>query len=151
MVELSLPEDLQKYLQDVGQFQYDLAQVEYGELRLKSLTKLEADEVKVSLYYTPLAQADPHAEEAGWYVMPAVVLTEPCAEYPDVQFLWLPTENLYGISDIEHQTLQVFPNTVWSDIISDPIRYLNAPWDLKTQLLTYFDPSSLYEFQPFDD
>ena len=151
MAELNLPADLEDFLRAGKQLQYDITQVEYGELRLKSLAELEPSQVEVDLYYTPLAQTDPHAGEPGWYLMPSVVLTEPCEEYPDVQLLWLSSENLYGINDTEHRTLQVFPYTKGADIVTDPARYLNAPWDMKTQLLVYFDPSSRYDFMPLDE
>lgn len=151
MAELNLPADLQSYLQADKQLEYDPTQVEYGQLRLKSLAELQPRQVEVDLYYTPLAQTDPHVGEPGWYLLPAVVLTQPCDEYPDVQLVWLPSENLFGITDTEHRTLQVFPNTKWSNIVSDPIQYLNAAWNVNTQLLVYFDPSSRYEFKPFED
>ncbi len=151
MAELSLPAELENYLRDGKQFDYASSRVEFGELRLKSFAELASGEIEVSLYGTPLEQADPHTGEPGWYVVPAVVLTEPCAEYPDAQMLWLPSENLYGMYDLEHQILQAFPNAVWSDIAGDPVRYLNASWDLETQLLTYLDPSSRYPFKSYDE
>jgi hypothetical protein len=140
-----LPDDAADFLRAGRQFTYDHATTEPGEVKLKSLDELTLEEVWIG---TDL-QGDPHADEDGYYAIPAVSLTGECESYdPEFILLWLPQERLFGTWDCDHWVLSVFRGTSWSDIVAKPAAYLNAQWDCADELGTPFVPWPNYRFKP---
>jgi hypothetical protein len=140
----NLPTETVEFLKSGKQLSYGSKAVEWGEVKLKSLDKLELKEVTVGTE----TDEDPHAYEEGYYSVPAVSLTGECQSY-DAEFvlLWLPNEQLFGAWDCDHWVLTVFQSTSWADIVEDPASFLNAQWDLNTTVGSRFEPWTKYEFK----
>jgi hypothetical protein len=137
MNTFNLPDETTDFLRGGRQFEYDHRSIEPGEVKLKSLDELAMGEVWIG---TDL-QGDPHAEEDGYYAIPAVSLTGACKSYdPEFILLWLPRERLFGTWDCDHWILRVFRGATWSDIVASPADYLNAQWELSGELGTQFVP-----------
>lgn len=144
MNDFNLPDDTAEFLRAGRRLEYDTTRIEAGEVRLKRLEELTTGEVWIG---TDLA-GDPHADENGYYAIPAVSLTGECKSYdPEFILLWLPRERLFGTWDCDHWILKVFRGASWSDIVANPTGYLNAQWDNTDKLGTAFVPWSDYEFK----
>jgi hypothetical protein len=48
----------------------------------------------------------------------------------------MPDEQLYGSWDADHSRLLVFPQTKWTDIVQNPIPYLNSQWEVHSDVAT---------------
>jgi len=73
----------------------------------------------------PWLEDDPHQEE-GYYSVPAVNLVAACDGYdPDGILIWLPDEGLFGTWQSDFLSISFFPGVSWSDIVVDPIRFIN--------------------------
>ncbi|WP_415901028.1 hypothetical protein [Neptuniibacter sp. QD48_11] len=115
---MEIEKDLKDFLRQGLQLEYDHTKAEAGFIGLHSLEELSEGVVWVC----------PEANE-GYYEVPAVSLSSTCEAYdPEFLLLWLPKEKLYGAWDCDHWSLTVFPGAVWTDIIADPVKYLNAQW-----------------------
>jgi hypothetical protein len=149
MIQLNLPKDLQAFLQEGRQLEYDAAHSEPGRVVLKSLAELEIGAIWINSDESPLMNDDPNAGEDGYYEVPAVSLTAACEGYdPDFILLWLPHERLLGTWDCDQWDLRVFPGTTWWNIVQDPTPYLNAQWsDYQCRVSQYFKPYPTYEFR----
>ena len=113
-----------------GQLRYDASQCAAGKVVLHELSQLEYGTCGVSSYDTDVADEDPNKGEDGWYRVPMVSLVADCENYaPDYLLVWLPDEQLFGTYDVEHRHLRVFPGAAWSDLRSDPVKYINSQWD----------------------
>lgn len=144
MNDFNLPDDATEFLRAGRQFKYDHSRIEAGEVKLKRLADLTMGEVWIG---TDL-EGDPHADEDGYYAIPAVSLTGECENYdPDFILLWLPREQLFGTWDCDHWVLKVFRGATWSDIVANPAAYLNAQWDCMDKLGTSLLPWHDYEFK----
>jgi hypothetical protein len=150
MDELNLSGGIVLFLTTGQKLQYDHSKCEPGKVVLKSFTELKLGKVLINSSESPLYEEDPHADEKGYYEVPAVSLTKECASYdPEYILLWLPNEELFGSWDSDHWDLYVFPETGWSDIADDPIPYINAQWmDYNREVSEYFQPFPDYEFKP---
>jgi hypothetical protein len=105
MNAFNLPDDTAEFLGGGRQFDYDHASIEPGDVKLKRLDELTMGEVWIG---TDLS-GDPHADEEGYYAVPAVSLTGGCKSYdPEFILLWLPRERLFGTSGCDHWVLKVF-------------------------------------------
>ncbi len=146
MAELNLPVDLREFLQAQRQLQYNPEECEAGKVGLNILLELQLVNLLVNTYATPLEQEDPHDGEMG-YLVPAISLTNSCEGYsPEFLLLWLPTENLFGNFDIEHGHLLVFPQASWTDIVENPVAYLNSQWEPENRVSAHFRPWPKYTF-----
>lgn len=144
MSTFNLPDDAVGFFQAGRQLEYDANRVEAGEVKLKRLNELSLGEVWIG---TDM-DGDPHAEEEGYYAIPAVSLTGECKSYdPDFILLWLPQEKLFGSWDCDHWVLKVFHGASWSDIVANAGAYINAQWDWQDTLGSQFVPWSQYEFK----
>jgi len=113
-------------------------------VKLKRFDELTIGEVWIG---TDLP-GDSHADEDGYYAIPAVSLTGECKSYdPEFILLWLPREQLFGSWDCDHWVLKVFRGAAWSDIVASPAAYLNAQWDCSEELGTQFVPWPNYAFK----
>jgi hypothetical protein len=129
MEDLNLPDDLQVFLREGKQPEYDLSKCRGGRVTLLPLDKL-----KCELFPTePGSKRDPHTGKTGSYLVRGVNLVDTCENYePAGLLMWLPLEKRYGTWDQTHATLYIFgPKVGWSGIIADFPRYFNAQWDPK--------------------
>ena len=146
MVEIGLPADCQEFLQGKKELRYATEECEAGKVGLHQLLDLRIAHLLVNTYATPLEETDPHQGASG-YLVPAISLTASCEDYtPDFLLLWMPSENLYGNFDVEHGHLNVFPETVWTDIAGNPVAYLNSQWEPEDSLSVPFRPWPKYKF-----
>jgi hypothetical protein len=130
MSKMNLPEDLVTFLHANRQLEYDSDQCEAGRITLLSLNQLSLGEVYVDSEESPLAKTDPHVGERGYYAVTAVNLIADCEEYdPEGILIWLPDLELFGTWDCDHWDVRVFPGATWTDIVNDPVKYINAQWE----------------------
>lgn len=145
---VAVPDDLRNFLLNRHELQYDASKCEPGRIRLLSDTELAVGEVWVCV---ESGDDDPHVGENGYYTVPAVNLVA-ASNLPDSSYilLWLPDEKLYGTWDGEHYHLFAFPGVAWTDIVADPVRYIdtlwNGPWS--EEHAEPFVPYPKYPFRP---
>lgn len=149
MSDLNLPVDLQQFLAAKKQLEYDPSSIEPGRVSLKSLSALKCEVVWVDADESPLGEDDPHADDEGYYEVPAVSLLSECEAYdPDFILLWLPNERMFGAWDCDHYDLYVFPGKTWTEIVAEPGACLNAQWgDAERVVSQYFKPYPRYGFR----
>jgi hypothetical protein len=138
---LNPPTELIDFIKSGKQLEYNPSECEVGEVKLTKFDSLKLGEVWVDSEQSPLYEKDPNKDEKGYYAVPAVSLTSECDDF-DAEFilLWLPNEELYGTWDSDHWDLKFFPNYQWSDIIQNPVPYLNAQWEFESEIAEYFVP-----------
>ena len=140
----NLPNEVVEFLRSGRQLEYDFKSIEAGQVKLKRFEQLLQREIWIGTNIS----GDPHANERGYYAIPAVSLTGECASYnPEFILLWLPQEELFGTWDCDHWALKVFHGTSWKDIVADPVAYINAQWDFADQLGSQFVPWPQYTFK----
>ena len=143
---LSLPGDLFDFVYSGRQLKYPVKESIPGRLALRGLDELSLGSVWVDSEKAPI-DGDPNEGKIGYYTVPAFSLTKKCTGYePEFLLLWLPTENLYGTWDCDHGHLVVFPDATWSDIVRDPIPFINAQWDANENGAYYFVPWPEYPY-----
>jgi hypothetical protein len=135
---MRLPADLVEFLAAGGSLEYDEADAEPGMLVFRRLDELSLGEVYVESTETahdeshdePGAGEDPHIDDYGYYVIPAVDLVASCTvDYPPEGLLaWLTDRSCYATWDSGHLDLQLFPGVTWTEIAASPLRYVNAQW-----------------------
>jgi hypothetical protein len=144
MNSFNLPSEAVEFLKAGKQLNYDFKSIEAGEVKLKRFDQLELKEVWIG---TDI-DGDPHANEDGYYSIPAVSLTGECKNYsPEFILLWLPEEKIFGGWDCDHWVLTVFPAATWTDIVASPAHYLNAQWDYSSKVGTHLKPWPKYQFK----
>ena len=125
-----IPHDLADFLHAGKQLEYNAALCEAGKVVLKSLDELFVSDVYVDSEESPLHDSDPSADVKGYYAVPAVSLVAECEGYdPEGILIWLPDYSLYGTWDSDHWDVLVFPNVTWSDVVDNPVAFLNAQWE----------------------
>ena len=133
--------------------EYDALQCKAGRVTLVPLEKL-----RVRKYLTrptadghvPCLEDDPHQEE-GYYSVPAVNLVGHCCDdyQPDGILIWLPEEGLFGTWQTDHLAIWVFPRVSWSDIVADPLRFINRAMGIgEHELLQELKPWPKHPFGP---
>jgi hypothetical protein len=143
-ISFSLPSDAVAFLRAGRQLEYDFAAAVPGEVKLRVFDELELGEAWIST----IIKSDPHFEEFGYYAVPAISLTEDCEE-DDSEYilLWLPHERLFGTWDSDRWLLTVFEHSTWTDIVENPITYINAQWYPDSQTSKHFIPWPKYAFK----
>jgi hypothetical protein len=149
---LRLSEDLRDFLAADRQLQYDASNCEAGRVTLLPLEKL-----RVGKYLTrPTANGqvawlgdDPHQEE-GYYSVPAVNLVADCdGYYPEGILIWLPEEGLFGTWQSDFLSISVFPGMSWSDIVADPVRFINRAMGIgEHEMMEELKPWPKHPFGP---
>ena len=148
MDEVIFPKDLVDFLKQGNQLTYNPAKCEAGQIALLAFDKLVLGEVYIDSEESPLAKNDPHVGEKGYYAVPAINLVADCDGYdPEGILIWLPEQKVFGTWDIDHWDVLIFPNATWSDIASDPIKFINAQWWPKGVDCQYFAPFPKYPFK----
>ena len=147
---LNLPEDLVAFLNSGRKLEYDASRCECGRIGLLPLSSLEPGRVWVTPEFTALEESDPHKGEEGYYEVPAVNLVGECPAYdPEFILLWLPEDRLFGGWDSDHGILIVFPDATWTDVVRDPLQYIQSQWDEDyCHVGRLFVPWPKYEFKP---
>jgi hypothetical protein len=149
MQKAGLPEDLLEFLENESQLDYDPDDCECGQVTLFAHNKLSPSVVFVDSDDAPFANLDPHAEEEGCYVVPAINLVAECEGYdPDGILIWLPDQRVFGTWDSEFWNVLIFPNATWNEISASPVKYLNALWEPEAVHCEYLRPFPSYPFQP---
>ena len=75
---------------------------------------------------------DPNRKREGVYRIPAFSLLAKCEVYaPEHLLTFLPFEERFAAFDCDHAIVTVFTSATWADIVSNPLLYLNAPWERK--------------------
>ncbi|MFL0811442.1 MAG: hypothetical protein K6L76_13570 [Agarilytica sp.] len=127
---MEIPADLNDFLNSGGKLEYDPGKCECGRIELLKTEDLENCTLSVELAEEFYASPEQHQMGPwGTYNIEAINLVKSCEHYdPEYILLYLPKEKLYGSFDSDHLNLIVFPNTIWSKIISNPLGYINAQW-----------------------
>lgn len=147
MQELQLPDDLHQFLEHGKSLAFDPKDCETGAITFHSLSDLSLSEFHLQTYATPIEKDDPNVGESGVYVVPAVSLLSDCQKYgADFLLVWLPEEKKFGSGDEEHGHLIVFANATWSDIMANPVSYLEAQWNEGGEFGEYLRPWDKYPF-----
>jgi hypothetical protein len=149
MKKADVPEDLLEFLGSGSQLEYDPDECECGQVTLFARKQLSPSVVFVDSDDAPFANQDPHAEEEGCYVIPAINLVAECEGYdPDGILIWLPDQKVFGTWDSEFRNVFIFPNATWNKISASPVKYLNALWEPEAVRYEYLRPFPEYPFQP---
>jgi hypothetical protein len=160
--DMNLPNELVDFLKAGKQLKYDYSKCEVGKITLYSLNEIKIGEVYIELgeygsaYYkeTSFYKDDPNKGKQGYYIIPAVSITSDRNEYEvDTILLWFPLEGKFGTWDGDHYELYIFPNATWDDIVKNPAPYINAQWEVDSEVSEYFKPYPKYQFkhgEPFD-
>jgi hypothetical protein len=128
---LTLPEDLRRFLGARRQLDYDASACEAGLVTLQALADLKWRYFPFDPQGTELETKDPRRGQGGCYLIKAFSLVKACSpDYePDGLLLWIPEEERYGVWDPDHAFLGVFgPEVTWDVITKAPARYINAQW-----------------------
>lgn len=152
MNDIKIPQELENFLKDKKELEYDFLSSEPWKIALKAYEELKIEEIWVDSEWSPIYNEDPNKDKRWYYSIPAISLVGSCEYYePDFILLWLPSEKLFWTWDCDHWDLRVFLNTSWSDIVKNPLPYINSQWDYNTKVATYFKPFSynFIEWNPF--
>jgi hypothetical protein len=149
MRKAELPEELLEFLRSGSQLDYDPENCECGQVTLFAHDELSPSVVFIDSNDAPFADQDPHAEEEGCYVVPAINLFEECDGYDsDGILIWLPDQKVFGTWDSEYWDVLIFPSATWNEISASPVKYLNAQWEPEAVRCEYLRPFPDYPFQP---
>lgn len=133
---MNIEESLIGFLKLGKKLKYDYRKAEPGFVGL-----CDVDELKEDVIYL-----EGPTKGESYYKIPAINLTNENDYYePDFILLWLPNEKIYGTWDCDHWDLYVFENTVWMDIVKNPLPYINCQWDAKQTVGSIFDPEGKYD------
>jgi hypothetical protein len=142
-----LPHDLQEFLGKKKKLEYDVEECVAGKIALKRLDKLCIEPIYVDSENSPLEELDPNAGKRGYYAIPAVSLLSKCQGFdPEGILVWLPDQLSYGTWDNDHWDVLVFPDVTWTDIVRDPVPFINAQWKHGVPL-EYLAPWDRYQFK----
>jgi hypothetical protein len=150
MASLYLPDDLRDFLAPGRRLEYDPARCQPGVVTLVALDQLAVRAVGARIPLSAeLADDDPHMGERGYYLVPAVSLVAACQHYrPAGVLLWLPDAEVFATWDDDHRTLWAFPGVGWSQIVADPVPYLNGCWEPERAGAEQLRLWESYEWQP---
>ena len=124
---------------------------EVGPIRLKPASHLRIEWFPVYTDETPaLREKDPHKHDEGCYQLRLVNLVGEAQQYgPNGILAWFCDYQAFGTLNWENRVAMVFPNTTWSDIVADPAKYLDAPWNWHedSDVIEYLKPWMHCEFK----
>lgn len=147
---MRIPRDLEDFLKDGKELEYDRYRCEAGRVELTRFENLKLENLRISTKRISRIseQEDPNKNKNGSYIVPAVSLVSKCEHYDsDFVLLWLPQEQLFGSLSGEYvNELLIFPDADWSDIAKDPVTYINAQWKGDYNISKDFNPWQKYPF-----
>ena len=128
--ELNLPDDLEKFLKQGKQLDYDINYCQPGKIKLFSFNELGLGEIYIDSEDSLISdQGDPNQGMQGFYQVPIVDLVAEAEFYsPEGLLFWQPGLGVYGSHDCDHADAVIFPGAGWTDIVNDPARFINAQW-----------------------
>jgi hypothetical protein len=150
MEELGLPQELVDFFKAGRQLDFDPTGTEIGPIRLKPFDHLRIDWFPVNTDDTPEHENDPHRFDEGAYQLRIVDLVgEDEVHGPDGLLAWFCDYHAFGCCNHQNGVAMIFPNTTWSDIVADPAKHLDAPWNWieDCQLIEYLKPWEHCEFK----
>ena len=145
-----LPSDLLSFLKSRSQLEYDPSGLELGRVTLRDLEELELDEFRVVSSVNDAWQIeDPHRNDSGAYMIPAIDLVRKCRNYaPRGALVFIPELGLFGQHDDDHKAMTVFPRASWSQIEAEPYLFLNGQWEPETPSFNpKLNPIGRFEFR----
>lgn len=149
-----LPADAVEFLSAQRALLYDREECECGRVRLHRVEDLHLGFVWVDPTNTTFyPKKDPFAGRKGHFRVPAVNLIATCEHFePEYILCWLPDVRQFANADFEHGVVTIFPGATWSDIVANPVAFLNAQWEGGHKHLR---PAGVYPFTegvmpPFD-
>jgi hypothetical protein len=120
IMSIEIEEDLEIFLKEGRQLEYDESIFEAGKVGLVKYEDLKESYINAV------------GPEYGknYYSIPAVNLTSAAEGHnPEYILMWLPNEKKYGAWDDSHWLIYIFEDAKWSDIVADPLSYINAAFD----------------------
>ena len=146
-----IPKDLRDFYESGRRLEYDPKKCAVGKVELYDLQSIKLVDFEVnSQHWAPWAAEDPHADEVGYYIVPALDLISKCEHYsPGGVLIYIPQLGVYGSFDDDHRTITYFPKIKFWSIVGDPVKYLSAQWRPKqSDFNPILNPVGLFPFQP---
>jgi len=120
MMSFEIEQNLEVFLKEGTQLEYNESVFEAGKVEL-----IKHDDLKLG--YVNIVGPE---YGKNYYSIPAINLTSSAEGYdPEYILMWLPNEKKYGAWDSSHWIVYIFEGAKWSDIVSDPLTYLDAAFD----------------------
>jgi hypothetical protein len=123
-----LPNELLAFLWAGHQLEYDAAKSEIGRITLKRDTDLAVSTITTF----PGCQSiidDPYSDLDGLYQSDVYNLVAESEDYdPEGLLCWIVSLKRFGCIDPEHGDVIMFPDVTWTDIVANPLPYLEAQW-----------------------
>ncbi len=139
---LNLPQDLVDFISHGKSLSYDEEKCIIGHIELVPIESL----MRGRIYVDKIVSNQNDLRE-GYYIVPAVDLIAECEGFDAWGVLvWLPDIQKFGAWDCDHRELRVFSKAKWSNIVEDPIKYLNAQWKSTGAEIAIFVASDKYPF-----
>jgi hypothetical protein len=146
--KLGLPDELIAFLKAGHQLNYDPKESEIGPITLKPVDHLRVDEFQVTTIGTPLERKDPNRRKEGFYTLRAIDLIGESGSYgPEGLLTWFCDYGVFGSYDPDHAIAMAFPNVSWSDIMANPLKYLDAQWHPERNAGKHIEPWKHCEFR----
>lgn len=151
MTNDSIPSDLLAFLQSGRSLEYDVTRCEVGQVLLHQAENIRLVEFEInSEHGAKWSEEDPHADEAGYYIVPALDLVADCQNYrPNGILIYIPSLGVYGNFDEDHRSITYFPRITWWNIVGEPVRYLTGQWrPAQSSINPILNPVGVFPFRP---
>ena len=120
MLKDELPDDLIEFLESDRRLGYDAAACEIGNCAFRSLDEVEEIDLIVCA-----------ADHESSCTIRALDLLKSCETYdPQGMLVYIPSLRKYGSYDGDQEVLITYRGMSWSAFLTDPVRYINAAWDV---------------------
>lgn len=129
MNPFDLPDECWLFLSAGAQLDFNPDECEAGPVRLRSAQELKLECLPVETYPNTYRDDAPPQKEDGFYYVLTVPLTEG-ERVSEAVLSWLPVEKSFATYNDDHHDLLLFPTATWEQIIGEPLRFLNAMWEI---------------------
>ena len=124
-----LPDECWEFLSAGAQLDFNPDECEAGPVRLCSADELKLEPLPVETYPSTYRDDAPPQKEAGFYYVLMVPLAND--EFGvEAVLSWLPVEKSFATYEGSHHDLLLFPYATWEQIVNEPLRFLNALWEV---------------------